>query len=73
MSGTKEDAMIFIALGLAGIIVSASLSKARVKRSGVPREMWEYTAGTGIVPRWISMINLGSWLFVVIGILSLLL
>lgn len=32
------------------------------------RRLWEYTAGTGLVPRWVSLLGILPYPFVILGI-----
>lgn len=74
-------AWTLIGLGIAGIITSGVLTGKAAKKNapwmseldpGERADALNETAGTGIVPRWISLVNLASWSAVVIGVLLLL-
>jgi len=64
--------MVLIGISLAGIVVSAILTKARFNQSSFPPELLEHTAGTGLVPSWVSLPNMGSWVVLAIGALRLI-
>jgi len=61
-----------IIIGVAGIAVSGVLTKRRFNRSRLPPELLEHTAGTGLVPKWVSLLNIVSWIVLGIGTLSLI-
>ena len=65
--------MALIIVGLAGIALSAVLTKRRFNKSRLPPVLLEHTAGTGLVPSWVSLINIVSWVVVGVGVLSLIL
>ena len=60
--------------GALGIVISAVISDLKFRRAGIPasRKARMATAGTGIVPIWVSCLNLASWGAMMIGILMLL-
>lgn len=64
---------VLIVVGFVGIVVSGNMSTRRFKQSGLPPESWKDTAGTGLVPAWVSFINIGSWVVLVLGVLALFL
>jgi len=62
-----------ILIGVAGIVLSAALTKSQFNKNRLPFDLLEHSAGTGLVPSWVSFINIASWIILVIGVLSLLL
>lgn len=66
-------AVLVIVLGIAGLVFSGVTSAQLIKRRlpGLPREMWDDTAGTGVVPPWVSLANLLSWGALVVGCILL--
>jgi hypothetical protein len=62
---------LLILIGIVGIVLSATLSKQRFNKSRLPPEVQEHTAGTGLVPSWVSLVNIVSWIILGIGVLSL--
>ena len=65
--------MVLIFVGVVGIALSAVLTKRRFNKSQLPPGLLEHTAGTGLVPSWVSLINIVSWIIVGIGVVSLIL
>lgn len=63
--------MLLIILGAAGIVLSAILTKQRFNKSRLPPKFLKHTAGTGLVPSWVSFLNIVSWVVLGIGVLSL--
>jgi hypothetical protein len=64
--------MRIIVAGAIAIIVSHVLSVGYARRAGIPPALWSATAGTGIVPRWVSVMGLAGWIMVALGVLALL-
>lgn len=64
--------MVLIVIGVVGIILSAILTRQKFNRSGLPSQLLEHTAGTGLVPSWVSFLNIASWVILAIGILLLI-
>jgi len=60
-----------IIVGVACVALSAALGHAYCRRAGIPPRFRPYTAGTGIVPKWLSFVNLGGWALLVAGVLGL--
>lgn len=68
------EELLLIAIGVTGLVVSRQLTDNAWKKAGLADasvEVKEATAGAGIVPTYISKINLVSWIVVVIGIVAL--
>ena len=63
--------MIIIIIGIICIFFSSSLSKKYLRKSGIPQSEWRGTAGKGIVPTWVSGLNIIAWTLIIIGVLSL--
>ncbi len=68
-------AYVLIIIGISGLLLSRSLTKRAWYRAGLtddtPIEVLRATAGTGIVPKYISFINLASWLVLLLGIIKI--
>lgn len=64
--------MILILLGLVGVVLSGILTKRRFNQSGLPSELLEHTAGKGLVPAWVSALNILSWIVLGIGVVSVI-
>ncbi len=62
--------MGFIIIGVIGIVLSAILTQHFVKKNGLPTEMTEQLPGTGVIPKWVSLINLAGWALIVWGVIS---
>lgn len=60
-----------IVAGVIGILVSGTMSTRRFKSTGLPAESWKHTAGTGLVPQWVSFMNLASWVVLALGVVLL--
>ena len=63
--------MAFIIIGVVGIVLSAVLTMQQFNKSRLPPELLEHTAGTGLVPSWVSFVNIVSWFILGIGVLAL--
>jgi len=66
-------AFVLIVVGLVGILWTWLSSNRRLMDSGIPKGHAREAAGTGIVPRWVSAVNLSSWLALVAGVVLLVL
>ncbi len=62
------QSVLLIIVGIGGILLSAIQS--RQFASPIPPELLEETAGTGIVPSWVSLINILGWLAIFAGLIS---
>ncbi len=60
--------VLLIIVGIGGILFSAI--RSRQLASHIPPELLEETAGTGIVPSWVSLINIMGWLAIIAGLIS---
>ena len=63
--------MWIIILGVIGVALSAVISRRRLNRRGLPPELEKHTAGIGVVPTWVSILNIVSWGLIVLGVLTL--
>lgn len=63
--------MGILIIGVMCVVASAVLTREKWRDEGIPPELAEYTAGTGIVPRWVSLINLIGWGAIIIGVFIL--
>jgi len=61
-------AVLLIIVGIGGILFSAI--KSRQLASHSLGELLEETAETGIVPWWVSLINILGWLAIIAGLIS---
>lgn len=71
---TVGKELLLIGIGVTGLLVSRQLTDNAWKKAGLADASYEVkkaTAGAGIVPTYISNINLVSWIVVVIGIVAL--
>jgi hypothetical protein len=71
---TVDRELLLIGIGVIGLVVSRQLTDNARKNAGLADASYEVkkpTAGTGIVPAYMSKINLVSWIVVVIGIVAL--
>ncbi|MDA2934830.1 hypothetical protein MYX82_10880 [Acidobacteria bacterium AH-259-D05] len=59
-------ATFLLIAGILAIVFSAV--KSRQLTAHIPPELREHTAGTGIVPSWISLINILGWITVLAGV-----
>lgn len=62
---------ILIPLGLLAIVVSGALTS---RYTGGSPEAWGTSAkriGPQLVPKWVSLLNIGGWVAVALGVLSL--
>ncbi len=60
-------------IGFVGIAASALLTRNYWRRAGLHSyEARNASAGTGIVPSWVSLLNLASWLCLLLGVVMLL-
>lgn len=66
--------MLLIA-GIIGVVASGLISRHYIDKAmpGLPRELHGETAGKGIVPGWVSILNFASWGAGILGVLSLVL
>jgi len=66
--------MAFIIIGILAVLASPILSRQYIDRKlpGLPAELTRDVAGRGIVPSWVSTINLVGWGLIVLGVLSFL-
>jgi len=60
--------VLLIIVGIGSILFSAI--KSRQLASHIPPELLEETTGTGIVPSWVSLINILGWLAIIAGFIS---
>lgn len=60
--------VLLIIIGIGGILFS--VIESRHFASHIPPEPPEETAGTGIVPSWVSLINILGWLAIATGFIS---
>ena len=60
--------VLLIIVGIGSILFSAI--KSRQFASHVPPELLEETAGTGIVPSWVSVMHILGWLAIIVGLIS---
>ncbi len=65
--------LLLVALGILGIAISGAVTRQAFNRSGLPTELLEHTAGTGLVPKWASALNLLGWGLLLLGGLGFLL
>ncbi len=65
--------MQFIIAGIITIIISGVLTNYFRKKVGFPKELAEHLPGTGVIPKWVSLINLGGWALVAWGGVSIFL
>lgn len=63
--------MILLIVGITGAVFAQILTMNYHR--GIPVSLWEYTAGTGIVPRWVSTIAVLSYLCIFIGLIWIIL
>ena len=65
--------IFLVVSGIFGVIASGVLSKRFIdKRAPWLRpEQYEIVPGTGIIPKWVSALNLSSWTLLVFGIIRL--
>jgi hypothetical protein len=71
---TVGTELLLIGIGITGLLVSRQLADNAWKKAGLADASYEAKtarAGTGIVPTYVSNINLVSWIVVVIGIVAL--
>lgn len=52
------------------IILSGVLTHSFRKKAGIPKELTEHLPGTGIIPKWVSLLNLGGWALAVWGVIG---
>ena len=64
--------LILIIFGVIGLVLSSYLTRRFLSGAGIPQGLWNYAPGTGIVPSWVSLINIISWALLGIGILAYL-
>ena len=64
--------VLAVVLGVCQIVLSGFLTNRSWRQYGIPVDMRKFTAGTGIVPRWISVVNLMGWGLAAAGLLRLL-
>jgi hypothetical protein len=64
--------MVLIIIGIIGIVLSGILTKQSLNKHEIPTELLDQTAGTGLVPKWISLVNITSWVVLGVGVLSLI-
>lgn len=62
---------LLIIIGVACIALSGILGNVYCSRAGIPRRLRSHTAGMGIVPKWLGLVNLAGWALLVAGVLSL--
>ena len=66
-------AFLVIIVGVVGIATSAIVTHSYWNRAGLHSyEARSASAGQGIVPSWVSFLNMGSWAGVVLGAIALL-
>lgn len=70
--GMTIIALCLIVLGVVGILWSGYKTRRSIEQAGVPQKYAAETAGTGIVPKYLSAVNLGSWATLVLGVVLLL-
>jgi hypothetical protein len=60
--------MSLIIAGVLGLVASAVLTQSFLRNSGRSVDSFPSSAGKGIVPSWVSLINLGSWVLIAVGL-----
>ena len=69
----RLDALsIVVAVGCLAIFAADTQTFRLLKRTGLPLSLAMQTAGTGVVPSWISRLALCSWGVVIIGLILLM-
>ena len=63
--------ILAILAGVIGIYLSARKSRSCWAKEGIPPHLRKHTAGMGIVPSWVSVLNIASWGLVILGVLGL--
>jgi hypothetical protein len=64
-------ALVIPILGAAAIVLSGILTQHFRSKAGIPAEFIEHLAGTGIVPKWVSLLNIVGWVLLLVGIVRL--
>ncbi|AFM25251.1 hypothetical protein Desti_2571 [Desulfomonile tiedjei DSM 6799] len=65
--------VILVVGGVIGLVVTRHLTCNAYKKSGLdaPTEFLKAPQDAGIVPRYVSILNLASWLMVIVGMFRL--
>lgn len=63
--------MWLIGAGITGLVLSSILTKSFLNRANLPDDSFEFAAGRGVVPSWVSLLNLSSWLVLGFGVVTL--
>ena len=66
-----QTAIITLVASVVCLFVTGNLTASYLKKSGFTNEDWESVAGTGVVPSWVSLLSLASWVGVVVGVVLL--
>lgn len=63
--------VILIVAGIVAIGASGAMTRRRVGLTfgRVDEVSMRFSEGTGVVPTWVSLINLGGWVLIIVGVI----
>lgn len=67
--------MYILLFGVILVVVSGILTRKNIVQNSTTKNMdWDqidqHVPGTGIVPTWVSILNIGGWILAVFGIIT---
>jgi hypothetical protein len=71
---TTAEGLILIVAGVIGLLISRQLTVNALKKSGLansPLEVQRAMQDTRIVPKYVSIIYIASWLMVAVGMMTI--
>lgn len=63
--------LVMLVVGIGALLVSGSVTRRRVGEAfgQVDDTSMRMSTGTGVVPKWVSLLNLVGWALIVVGLI----